>query len=121
MKVATYFALLFCCLASIYALNHPDWRTSKCAEYGLQKDAHYEGVVLDKWKDSLNHSYPMLRVQLGGEQSGFSRDLNFLADTGTFYKSVVIGDSLDKKEGKLEVIIKRNGRATAIPLQPACN
>jgi hypothetical protein len=121
MKVVTYFALLFCCLASIYALNLSDWGTTNCAEYGLQKDAHYAGIVLNKWRDSLNHSYPMLRVALGGEQGGFSRDLNFLADTGNFYKSVAIGDSVKKKEGSLEVLIKRNDTTILIPLQPACN
>jgi hypothetical protein len=121
MKIAAYFILFFCCFAGIYALNHPGWKTNTCEEYGLQKDARYEGVIINKWADSLNNSCPMLRVKLGGEQGGFTRDLNLLADTGRFYQLVVIGDSVEKKEGMLEVLVKRNGKTFAVTLQPDCN
>ena len=121
MKVAAYFTLFFCCIAGIYVLDHDGWGINDCAEYGLQKDAHYEGVIFNKWQDSLNHNCPMLNVKLGGESLGFTKDFNFLADSGNFYNLAVIGDSVNKKDGTLEVIVKRNRKTFTVLLQPDCN
>ncbi len=121
MKAVAYVILFLCCILGIYALNHSYWGTTGCAEYESQINRHYKGVVINKWQDRLNHSYPMLRVQLSSEQGDFSRDFNFLADTGDFYKFVAIGDSIKKRRGLLEVGIKRNEKDTVILLKPACN
>ncbi|WP_201986080.1 hypothetical protein [Hymenobacter rubidus] len=121
MRVTIYFIFLFCCILGIYALNRADSGITECAEYGLQKDAHYKGIVSKKWNDPSQHGYPMLRIVLDGELKGFTRDLNFRDDTGKFYKFIEVGDSVKKKQGELKVAIRRNSRAYIIHLQPACD
>ncbi len=121
MKVTIYFFLLFCCLVGIYSLNHSNQGAIDCAEYGLQKDVYYEGIIDKKWQDPSDHSYPMLRIAFDGKLFGLSRDLNFLADTGKFYRFIAVGDSVKKMQGSLNITVKRNGRTYIIALRPACN
>jgi hypothetical protein len=93
--------------------------SNTCSAYRDFKNYEYNYIVVNKYIDSTQHSYPtlILRDSLGNQFS--STDLNF--DRSGLFDILSIGDSIEKKTGTGLVTVSNSKLDTTIMVDFGCN
>jgi hypothetical protein len=94
------FILLFIIILVIPS-NRYLFRGPICSEKADMTKLDLNAVAVDKFKDSLNHNYPTILFQDIKSKSKFK--VYFINERSGFFNIIVIGDSVIKKPGSLEL------------------
>ncbi|WBA40675.1 hypothetical protein [Hymenobacter canadensis] len=82
-----------------------------CQEYYREQilPMDIKAVVVKKYNDSLNHTYPMIGIR---QPTGDSEFTLYFYDRSHLWDSLLVGDSLRKEAGTMEFYRTRAGRRT---------
>lgn len=90
---------------------------SICRSERLAKEEFFKGKLIDKYRDKRNHNYETIIISFKGNEYD-SRI--FVLDQSEAFNSLIIGDSLFKETGSLQIILKRGNEITEIDLVYDC-
>ncbi|MCB9044418.1 MAG: hypothetical protein H6554_11755 [Chitinophagales bacterium] len=88
-----------------------------CIWSDRMKISEFEGIVDKKYKDSMNHNKPTILIRKKGEV----REVHFLNDKSSFYSSVLVGDSINKKKNTLNVSVYAKTKKEIYKLNYGCD
>lgn len=82
----------------------------------LYKGHFFKGIVKEKYIDKENHMNKTVIIK----NKTFEKTIYLDADIGGVYDYIVVGDSIEKKEGELFVRISRQNKDTIINFKFNC-
>ena len=91
--------------------------SSTCQTEKIVKEESFKGKLIDKYRDGKNHNYETITISCGG--INYDSRLFVLEESGLF-DSLVIGDSLFKEAGSLQIIIKSADQISEVDLMYNC-
>ncbi len=77
--------------------------SSICQTEKIVKEEFFNGKLTDKYRDEQNHNFETITISFG--EINYDSRLFVLEESGLF-DILVIGDSLFKEAGSLQIIIK---------------
>jgi len=89
-----------------------------CKFYEEDKNYGYEGDVVNKYIDSLNHSYPI--VVFGPGYKGTER-IDYTHDVSGLFEFIQVGDKVIKKKGTYDVVVTRGDKESIFTLDYGCS
>ena len=88
-----------------------------CAGISYYKGLGWQGIVLSKYRDTLNHHYETLLI----DDKGSLQKLYFITDTSRVYKIIKIGDYVKKEKDCLIVFVRSGLFENNYTLKYICN
>ena len=98
----------------IYCLNTNE---KYCEGISYYKGLGWQGMVLGKYRDTLNHHYETLLIN----DKGSLQKLYFITDTSRVYKIFKIGDYVEKEKDSLTVFVRSGLFENTFTLKYICN
>jgi hypothetical protein len=112
--VAVLILFIFFVAASIREVD-----AAPCNSYKDFKSYTYDYVVINKYIDSSEHSYPTLILQ---NKDGYRfKDLDFIFDKSNFFYFLNIGDSIKKKKGEDMIRVINSKIDTVLKVDFGCD
>ncbi|MEB2780178.1 hypothetical protein U3A58_07215 [Algoriphagus sp. C2-6-M1] len=90
---------------------------SICETERLAKEEFFKGKLIDKYIDKRNHNYETIIVSF--EENNYDSRI-FVMDQSEAFNSLIIGDSLFKEAGSLQIMLKRANEILEIDLIYNC-
>jgi hypothetical protein len=110
--------LTFMITGILLFLSLPSFNDSACKAFAAFKNQEYKAVVIDKYYDKKEHSYPTLICKdLNGNKIV---NQNFIFDNSGSFDYIQIGDILNKKKNEEYIQIKNAKVDTLIALDFRC-
>ncbi|MEJ8820319.1 hypothetical protein [Lacibacter sp. H407] len=94
-------------------------KDARCITYKEFQKIKLDGILIKKYIDSSQHSFPTLEVQNLGDSRVEKLNLNL--DASGFYDKINLLDTLYKEVGKDEVYIKNNGKKIIMKIDFGCD
>lgn len=111
--------LVFITTAILLFLSLPSFNDNSCRAFADFKNQEYKAVIVDKYYDKKEHSYPTLIYK---DQNGNKIiNQNLILDNSGLFDYVRIGDTLTKKKNEEYIQIKSAKVDTMIILDFGCN
>ncbi|PWU02597.1 MAG: hypothetical protein C5B52_05080 [Bacteroidetes bacterium] len=85
----------------------PSMEEGACNEYLEFSKLELNGVVIAKYFDSMQHSYPTVIIK--NIDSAKLITLNLVNDTSNSYLSIIVDDAIYKPKNQIEIMVKRKG------------
>lgn len=92
------------------------YEIDKCRWSSDMKKLRLSGIIVEKMIDNSNHNKPTLEVS----GSGVVKEIQFTNELSGFYDFVMIGDSVRKEAGDLNILVIRNGEIMEKELSYGC-
>ncbi len=102
----------------LFLLSFPSLNDSACNSFKDFKRYKYDYVLINKYLDSTQHSYPTLILQ--DSQGNKIKNQDLIKDNSGLFDFVNIGDSIKKKEGDSLVNVINNRLDTIIEVDFGC-
>ncbi len=99
-------------------LSFPSFNDAACSRFKEFKSYKYDYLVLNKYLDSNEHSYPTLILQDGKGNKFPNQDL--IMDNSGLFDFLNIGDSIKKKQGDSLVNVVNSSLDTTIEVDFGC-
>jgi hypothetical protein len=87
----------------------PSYNDSQCNKLKDFKKLYINGVVIKKYIDSQEHSYPMIFIK--NFNSNDTVNLNLVFDTTNLFNVLKESDTVYKDRNKLDLYISNNGKS----------
>lgn len=100
-------------------LSFPSLNDSACNSLENFKNYNYDYLILNKYLDSTQHSYPTLVLQDAQGNKFENQDL--IVDNSGLFDFLTIGDSIKKKQGTVLVRVKNNKTDTTFEADFGCD
>lgn len=127
MKIKTYFSIvvgliLFFALIKLVLflidLEPIDaGNISICRTEKIAMEESFKGKLIDKYRDNLNHNYETILISFEGN---IYNSRIFVMDQSDSFYNLIIGDSLFKEAGSLQIMVKRGDKISEIDLIYNC-
>ena len=102
------FSFSLCILFFIYIYFFtPSFNEGHCLDYNHFKEMDINGVVVEKFRNPNEHSYPTLMIKNFNSDS--LQSLNLLGDTTKTYDILNVSDTILKKKNEILLYFKENG------------
>lgn len=76
----------------------------------------FNGVLESKYKDSLNHNYPILLIRNNQKEN----QINLINEMNDVFEKVETGDMLEKQKGSLKLFVERGDKKLVYYLDYGC-
>jgi hypothetical protein len=100
-------------------LSFPSLNDSACNSFKTFKNYKYDYLILNKYLDSTQHSYPTLVMQDAKGNKFESQDL--IMDNSGLFDFLITGDSITKKQGSDLVRVKNSKIDTTFQADFGCD
>jgi len=91
--------------------------SSICQTEKIVKEEFFKGKLTNKYRDEQNHNYETITISF--REINYDSRVFVLEESGLF-DSLVIGDSLFKEAGSLQIIIKSADQISEVDLMYNC-
>jgi hypothetical protein len=85
----------------------PSLEKGRCYDYNIFKDKEIDGIVVNKFRNPNEHSYPTLMIKNFNSDS--LQSLILSSDTTDTYNALNISDTILKRKGEDQLFLKQNG------------
>ena len=90
-------SIAFIIFAALLFLSIPSVNDTSCTAFKTFKNKEYEFIIVSKYTDENQHSYPTIILQ--DKEGNKSKNQDFISDNSGFFNYINIGDTLRKQQG----------------------